>query len=135
MHSADGSQAVPGFAVLYTWKLRPTKEAQFQDAWRQLTQMLQRQYGALGSQLHRTGHDTWVAYNPWPDKDCWEYSQAVPPQAQEVFALLREAIAMEFPPVFIEPGDKLWAESRQAGWTPCAADADSVQHLRDEAQA
>lgn len=97
--------------------------------------MLHRQYGALGSRLYRTDHGTWVAYNQWPDKDSWEYSRTVPPQAQEVFALLREAIAMEFPPLLMEPVAELWADGRQAGWAPRTAGAGGVERLRDAAQA
>jgi quinol monooxygenase YgiN len=92
-----------GFAVLYRWQLHTAKKAQFRNAWRQLAEILHLQYGALGAHLYETDNGRWVAYNQWPDQDTWERARTSPPQEREVFARLRDAIALEFPPLLLTP--------------------------------
>ena len=131
MSSSELPRGVIGFVVLYSWKLHPTKEAQFQEAWNQLTEVLHVQYGVLGSRLHRADNGTWVAYNQWPDRDTWERSRASPPQEQVVFARLREAIAMEFPPLLMETVAEFLGPCVRAGCQRCDSAREGAAGARE----
>jgi hypothetical protein len=56
------------FAVIYQGYLKPGKEADYQQAWRQVATYFKAHRGALGSCLHKTAEGMWVAYSRWPDK-------------------------------------------------------------------
>jgi hypothetical protein len=59
---------VPGFIVLYRWKLHPGTETAFVDAWSGITEQL-RKFGSLGSRLHRGPDQIWYGYAQWPDEE------------------------------------------------------------------
>ena len=60
------------FCVLYQWKVKPGKEEQFRQSWREVTEAIYRQHGSLGSRLHENDDGTWVAYAQWPTRELWE---------------------------------------------------------------
>ncbi|ODT87301.1 antibiotic biosynthesis monooxygenase [Phenylobacterium sp. SCN 70-31] len=60
------------FLVLYEWRARPGKEAQFEDAWRRGTLAITRKYGSYGSRLGRTQDGRYVGAAEWPDEATWQ---------------------------------------------------------------
>lgn len=59
------------FCVVYRFHVRQDKEEQFQAGWKELTEILKEQNGALGSRLHRDSNSDWIAYAQWPDEQTW----------------------------------------------------------------
>lgn len=60
------------FAVIYSWKVLPGREAQFEEGWRAGTAAIAREFGGWGSRLHRGEGGIFVAYAQWPDRATWE---------------------------------------------------------------
>jgi len=56
------------FAVIYQGYLKPGTEKAYQDAWHIVANYFKAHRGALGSCLHKTKDDMWVAYSRWPDR-------------------------------------------------------------------
>ena len=94
--------AKPGFAVLYRWRLKPGKEAQFVDAWSQVTKHYVRYRGGQGSRLHRGQDGVWYAYAQWPDAATRERAFAQDDQP-EAHALMDDAIAERLSAIVLEP--------------------------------
>lgn len=59
------------FCVIYRFPTSAEKEEQFKSAWRNLTEVLKAENGALGSRLHRNYDGDWIAYAQWPDEQTW----------------------------------------------------------------
>ncbi len=57
------------FAVIYQGYLKPGRENEYQKAWSKVAQYFIEYRGAIGSCLHKTSDDLWVAYSRWPDKE------------------------------------------------------------------
>jgi hypothetical protein len=95
------STAGPGLVVLYRWKLRAGLEASFVDAWSQVTAILRKDGGSLGSRLHRGDDGIWYGYAQWP-------SEAVRQDAfgrlrnDTLGARMRAAIESSLPEVVLE---------------------------------
>lgn len=60
------------FVVVYWWRVKPGKEAQFRDAWRRGTRQIVDIYGGLGSRLHQERDGRFVAIAEWPDEAAWQ---------------------------------------------------------------
>lgn len=56
------------FCVLYRFKLKPHQEVSYKKCWNVVTDYFIRHRGALGSCLHQTEDNLWIAYSRWPDK-------------------------------------------------------------------
>lgn len=59
------------FAVVYRWRVIAGREAQFERGWAQGTAAISREFGGLGSRLHRGEANVYVAYAQWPDRGVW----------------------------------------------------------------
>ncbi|HUP91967.1 MAG TPA: antibiotic biosynthesis monooxygenase family protein [Solimonas sp.] len=107
--SAD---ALPtGFAVIYQWRIRAGKEAQFQQAWEKLTGLLRTERGARGSRLHRTDYGSWVAYAQWPDRATWERSCALHKLDEALSKQMLDAVEETWAPMLMTLiSDRLVAE-------------------------
>ena len=57
------------FVVIYKWQLKPGKESEFRDAWRQATESIYATRGSLGSQLMKGQDGTYYGVPRWPDRD------------------------------------------------------------------
>lgn len=60
------------FAVIYRWRVIPGLAAQFEAAWAAGTAAISREFGGLGSRLHKADEGIYIAYAQWPDKAAWE---------------------------------------------------------------
>jgi len=56
------------FAVIYRAYLKPGREAEYQQAWRQVARYFIDKRGAIGSCLHKAEEGFWVAYSRWPNQ-------------------------------------------------------------------
>lgn len=82
------------FVVVYWWRVKPGKEAQFRDAWRRGTREIARIYGGWGSRLHREADGRFVAMAEWPDRAAWEraYDAGMVYDDKEARALFVDAV-------------------------------------------
>ncbi len=56
------------FCVIYRFKLKPHQEALYMRCWDIITDYFIKHRGSLGSSLHKSEEQLWVAYSRWPDK-------------------------------------------------------------------
>lgn len=101
-------------AVLYRWKLRPGKEADFAAAWARLTDVLCAECGAIGSRLHKADDGTFVSYSYWPSRKHWELAQVHAPKSA-ARALMAAAVDERFPEVHMELLDERFAGMAEEG--------------------
>jgi heme-degrading monooxygenase HmoA len=89
------------FIVLYRWRVKPEKEAQFIEAWSEITTYLRENFDSLGSRLHRGEDGVFYAYAQWKSTDQRENAfQNSPPS--EAGKRMREAIEESFAEVRLE---------------------------------
>ncbi len=53
------------FIILYRWRVKPQKEAQFIAGWSQVTDYWRENWDSLGSRLHRGDDGLFYAYAQW----------------------------------------------------------------------
>ncbi|MBT0963675.1 antibiotic biosynthesis monooxygenase family protein [Denitromonas iodatirespirans] len=87
------------YVVVYWWRVKPGKEAQFREAWRRGTRQIARIYGGLGSRLHQERDGRFVAIAEWPDEATWQraFDARMVYDDKEARAMFVDAIA-ETPP-------------------------------------
>lgn len=56
------------FAIIYSFQIKPGHEAQFEKAWRDMTLLIAKYEGGMGSRLHKESDLNYIAYAQWPDK-------------------------------------------------------------------
>lgn len=56
------------FAVIYRGYVKPGLESNYQKQWHKIASYFIKHRGAIGSSLHKTHDDMWVAYSRWPNK-------------------------------------------------------------------
>lgn len=72
------------FAVLYRFDVKPGMEEQFLHSWTELTRLIYRYEGSLGSRLHQSTDGAYIAYAQWPNREQWANSgNKLPSSAQE----------------------------------------------------
>ena len=80
------------FAVVYSFKVKPTKTREFELAWRNLTELIYKHEGSLGSRLHKIDDNEYIAYANWPNGERWENSgNNLPSEADGHRQLMRAA--------------------------------------------
>ena len=89
------------FIVLYRWRIKPEKEAQFIAAWSEITAFYRENYDSLGSRLHRGSDGIFYAYAQWKSESDREKAFA---DSSKTAAgkQMREAIAENFETVILE---------------------------------
>jgi len=86
---------------LYRWRIKPEKEAQFIEAWSEITAYYRENFDSLGSRLHRGDDGLFYAYAQWKFPEQRENAFANSPKI-EAREKLREAIEESFPEVRLE---------------------------------
>lgn len=94
---------MPGFAVIYAWRLKPSMEAQFVQAWSRITELYVAHRGGLGSRLHKGPDGIWVAYAQWPSAQARIAAFAGESLDPIASARMREAVAEAFEEILLEP--------------------------------
>lgn len=80
------------FSVIYTFEVKESKQLQFEKAWQDMTELIYKFEGSLGSRLHKASESKYIAYAQWPDKETWKKSgDALPEEANEVRKRMRDS--------------------------------------------
>jgi len=58
-------------AIYFKWKVVAGREADFEHAWLELTELIRDAHGGLGSRLHRCADGHYFAYAQWPSERVW----------------------------------------------------------------
>ncbi|MGK4585256.1 antibiotic biosynthesis monooxygenase family protein [Kitasatospora sp. HPMI-4] len=85
------------FAAVYRWRVHPGEEAAFQEGWERLSIRVQKEFGSLGSRLHRSPDGTYMSYARWhheSDRLAYRDHYRVDPIG---FRLMHGAITEELP--------------------------------------
>ncbi len=67
-------------AVLYKFTVKPDQEAEFIQAWKDLTEYIYKYQNSLGSRLHKASDTTFIAYAQWPDQETFDKANKLLPQ-------------------------------------------------------
>ena len=86
---------------LYRWRIKPEKEAQFIEAWSEITAYYREHFDSLGSRLHRGDDGIFYAYAQWKFAEQREeaFANTHKPEARKK---ILEAIEESFPEVRLE---------------------------------
>lgn len=95
--------AIPGYAVIYRWRLKAGMETQFIEAWSHITQWYVAHKGALGSRLHKGPDNIWYAYAQWPSAATRAAAFTEIAVGDEAHQRMREAVAESFDRIELEP--------------------------------
>jgi heme-degrading monooxygenase HmoA len=89
------------FVAIYSFDVKPTKEAAFLSAWEALTIMIKDHLGGWGSRIHKSDDGQYIAYAQWPSRDFWERDNAnlLPAEASKHRAIMKGA-CMEIKTVY-----------------------------------
>ena len=78
------------FALVYRFRIHENTQQAFIASWAELTRMIRKHEGSLGSRLHREDETTYIDYAQWPSKAHWEASgEGLPPEADAVRQRMR----------------------------------------------
>lgn len=91
-----------GFAVIYRWRIEPSMEAEFVDAWASVTTLLKGR-GSLGARLHRGADGIWYSYAQWPDANSRQAAFAKGDVDEKAQSVMRSAILETLPEIVLEP--------------------------------
>jgi hypothetical protein len=93
------------FAVIYRGSILPGREADYQQAWKQVATYFKESRGSLGSCLHKSEDGEWIAYCRWPDKQTRDASwpkddtvcQTIKPEIREAIVRFKACIDPDRP--------------------------------------
>ena len=79
------------FAVVYHFEVHQGREREFEQAWKQVTEIIYTYEGSYGSRLHRAEGQLYLAYALWPDRTTWENAGAgLPPSSTPIRQTMRD---------------------------------------------
>ena len=100
--SLENLGRLPGFVVLYRWRLHPGSEQTFVSGWTRVSdQLLSR--GSLGARLHRGSDGIWYSYAQWPSAQARVDAFSEGNIDETAKAQMHSAIAEEFPEIVLAP--------------------------------
>lgn len=79
------------FVVSYRFEVHPGENAALEKAWKEVTHLIYRHSGSLGSRLYKTGTTSYLGIAQWPDKATWKNSDVAPFDTQHWRAKMRES--------------------------------------------
>lgn len=74
------------FIVIYTFQVKPGRANDLIKSWTELTMLITKHRGSLGSRLHQAGNNLFIAYAQWPDKNTWENKTATMPALADAYS-------------------------------------------------
>lgn len=78
--------------ILYHFRTHASRQKDFVDAWRDMTQLIYQNEGSLGSRLHKVDDTNYIAYAQWPDAETFDKAgNNLPPEADGVRRRMRES--------------------------------------------
>lgn len=107
------------FAVIYKSKIRKDKEALFVQTWKVIAQHFIKHRGALGSSLHKTDDDFWIAYSRWPtramrDASWGDNKEVLPDEIITAIEQLKECQEEQHPEICMEVVSDLLIECNKS---------------------
>ncbi len=79
------------FAVIYSFTIEPERIEQFIASWKEMTQLIKKYEGGLGSRLHKKSETEFIAYAQWPSEEKWKNAgKNLPKEAELVSQSIRE---------------------------------------------
>lgn len=60
------------FAVIYQFTVKPKHEKLFIQAWKEMTELIYKHEGSLGSRLHKAAENSYIAYAQWPNQETFD---------------------------------------------------------------
>lgn len=89
------------FIVLYRWRIKPEKQQQFIESWSEVSEYYVKNFGSLGSRLHRGDDGLWYSYAQWHSAEQREEAFKNIPNlpAREK---MHESVAESFPEIQLE---------------------------------
>ncbi len=95
-------------AILYRWRVKAGREAEFREAWVEGTALIHERCGSFGARLHRGADGVFWSYALWPDEDtrkqCFRRTGILDHPA---FPRMQDAVAEHFDEIVLEPCDDL----------------------------
>jgi hypothetical protein len=89
------------FIVLYRWRIKVGKEAQFIEGWSEVTEYFRQNWDSLGSRLHHGSDGLFYGYAQWKSAEDREKAfENVPELAGS--NKMSEAIEERFEPIILE---------------------------------
>lgn len=89
-------------AVLYRWKLKPGREAEFREAWTEGTKRIHKRCGSHGAILHEGEDGTVWSYASWPNEETRQQCFAEHDWfAQDCFKTMQDCIAERFDEILL----------------------------------
>jgi heme-degrading monooxygenase HmoA len=90
------------FVVLYRWRIHDGHEAEFVDAWSRSSDLYLKEFGSLGSRLHKGSDGLWYSYAQWPSAQAREEAFSKSITDADASARMERAIAERFPPIIMD---------------------------------
>ena len=78
------------FCAVYKFTVKPDQEREFRQLWNSLTRMIRQHQDSLGSRLHRSGAQDYIAYAQWPNRQTWKNPPPLPPMGEELRRRMKE---------------------------------------------
>jgi len=80
------------FCVIYSFDVKPNLVGQFEKSWSDLTELIYKYEGSLGSRLHKVDENQYIAYAQWPSRETWIGSgNQLPESAKAISAAMKAA--------------------------------------------
>jgi heme-degrading monooxygenase HmoA len=80
------------FCAVYSFKVLEGKEQDFIESWKELTELIYKYEGSLGSRLHQSTANEYIAYAQWKSREDWKNSGGkLPVEADLVRAKMRNS--------------------------------------------
>lgn len=90
------------FVVLYRWRIRDGHEEAFVKGWSRTSEIYLKEFGSLGSRLHRGSDGLWYSYAQWPTEQGRKEAFANGAADADASARMEAAIAERLPPVILD---------------------------------
>jgi len=96
------------FTVIYRWRVKPERKADFLRTWHDRTLKILAVRGSYGSRLHCEPDGTYCAIAHWPTRDAWAATEPPLPDDEADAAAFNESVAEWLPKLTMEAVDDLW---------------------------
>src|SRR5271165_2862686 len=96
------------FTVIYRWRVKPDRQAEFRLVWHRRTERIRRERGSYGSRLHQEPYGAYCAIALWPSRRLWEATEPPLTDDAEDAATFRATILEALPTLTMEAVDDLW---------------------------
>ena len=68
------------FCVVYSFRVKKGLETSFENAWKELTEVMFTYANSNGSRLHQAKENEYIAYASWPNKKTWKNAASKLPE-------------------------------------------------------